>query len=172
MTTIERPHIDLIPSFNEFIDELRAHGETVWSPYVAVEGEEPTAFIDRLLARATTPEPPLVAESVYWGVVDGNVVGRISLRHRLNENLAKVGGHIGYEVRPSYRRRGIATEMLRQILITPEARSLGRLLLTCAPDNVASNKTILSNGGVLERVVFVEMVNGDRNHYWIDVLAK
>ncbi len=108
-------------------------------------------------------------ETVYWAVIDEAVVGRISLRHRLEGNLLKMGGHIGYEVRPSFRRRGVATAMLRELLKTEKAKEIGRLLLTCAPDNIASNKTILANGGVFTEKVFVEMVNDYRNHYWIEL---
>jgi len=57
--------------------------------------------------------------------------------------------------------------MLRQVLRTPEARAIGRLLLTCAPDNLASNRTILANGGVLERTIFVERIARQTNLYWI-----
>lgn len=169
MIRIERPSLSLLPAFEAFVDELRRADETVWSPYVPIEGESGNAFIERMLRREVAPETPLVPESIYWGVADGQVVGRISLRHQLTPNLALVGGHIGYEVRPSFRRRGFATEMLRQILLTPTARNIGRLLLTCAPDNLASNKTILSNGGILERTVYVEVIKGERNHYWIDL---
>src|SRR5690606_7632066 len=101
---------------------------------------------------------------------EGNlVVGRISFRHRLNENLKVFGGHIGYEVRPSWRKKGVATEMLRMLLKTERAKQIGRLLLTCAPDNVASNKVILANGGVLEKTAFVERVGRMSNYYWIEL---
>jgi len=94
---------------------------------------------------------------------------RIALRHWLNENLKEFGGHIGYEVRPSFRKLGIAKEMLRQILQTPKAKEIGRLLLTCSPDNIASNKTILANKGVFEKSAFVEKWQRLTNYYWIDL---
>jgi predicted acetyltransferase len=59
--------------------------------------------------------------------------------------------------------------MLRQVLATPEAREIGRLLLTCAPDNVASNRTIRANGGVLDRTIFVARIARETNLYWITV---
>jgi predicted acetyltransferase len=57
--------------------------------------------------------------------------------------------------------------MLRQVLRTPKAREIGKLLLTCAPDNLASNRTIRTNGGVLERTIFVERIGRETNLYWI-----
>ena len=74
----------------------------------------------------------------------------MSIRHRLTPSLLLMGGHIGYDVRPSARRRGHATLMLAAAL--PVARGLGidRALLTCRTDNIGSRKVIEANGGVLE----------------------
>jgi predicted acetyltransferase len=84
-----------------------------------------------------------------WWVADDEYLGRIAVRHRLTQELLDVGGHIGYDVRPSARRRGHATAMLRAVL--PVARDLGidSALVTCDVDNVASRKVIESSGGVL-----------------------
>ena len=119
-----------------------------------------------LLAREHAPPTGYVPDTVYWAVRDGDMVGRISLRHELNEFLLREGGHIGYIVRPSARRQGVATEMLRQILRTDKARSIGRLLLTCDEDNLASEKTIRANGGILENVVVLG-AGQRKKRYWI-----
>jgi predicted acetyltransferase len=95
------------------------------------------------------------------------VVGRIALRHDLNANLKEFGGHIGYEVRPSCRKKGFAKEMLKQLLQTPKALEIRSLLLTCAPTNLASNKTILANGGILTKTAFVEKWKRETNYYLI-----
>lgn len=72
------------------------------------------------------------------GVVNGEYVGRVSLRHRLNAGLEAWGGHIGYEVRPSVRGRGYGHALLAGML--PHARTLGleRALLHCDDSNAAS----------------------------------
>lgn len=77
-------------------------------------------------------------------------LGRISIRHRLTAYLREIGGHIGYDIRPSARQHGHATAMLAAAL--PVARSLGidPALLTCDDDNIASRKVIEANGGTLE----------------------
>mgnify|MGYP003383391621 CR=1 FL=1 len=166
---LARPSIALVSSYFEFVDEMRAHGDTVWPSRVPLDGEEPGAFVARLVAKEVTAEPPAVPESVHWGVTDDRVVGVIALRHHLNAHLEQFGGHIGYEVRPSARRRGVATEMLKLVLETPRAKSIGRILVTCAPSNTASRRAIEKNGGVLSGIVFVDEVQRETCHYWIDV---
>ncbi|HEY4454762.1 MAG TPA: GNAT family N-acetyltransferase [Pseudonocardiaceae bacterium] len=98
-----------------------------------------------------------------WWWVDGEeYLGRIALRHTLTERLRAHGGHIGYDVRPTARRRGYATTMLREVL--PLALAAGvapSALLTCDADNVASRKVIEASGGVLE-----DEVDGLRR-YWV-----
>jgi predicted acetyltransferase len=90
-----------------------------------------------------------------WLIADvaGEVVGRTSIRHQLNAYLAFHGGHIGYAVRPAFRRRGYATEILRQSLIIARSYGIGSVLLTCDDDNVGSAAVIESCGGSLEYVV-------------------
>jgi predicted acetyltransferase len=167
---LERPNLALLSTYSGFIAEMRELGETIWPGMVPRDSESAEGFVQRLLRAEHSPEAGLVPESIYWAVDRGIVVGRIALRHHLNESLEEFGGHIGYEARPSLRRRGVAREMLRQLLATPKAREIGRLLVTCAPDNIGSNKTIVANGGALARTAFVERVRRQTNYYWI-VLA-
>jgi predicted acetyltransferase len=165
---LKRPAVELLSSYVDFLDEIAALGERVW-PARPKPGETREAFVARLLEAEVAPEQGRVPQTTYWATVGEAVVGDIGLRHRLNAELAEFGGHIGYSVRPSCRARGLAKEMLRQVLRTPKAREIGKLLLTCAPDNIASNRTIQANGGVLERTIFVERMGRDTNLYWISL---
>ena len=167
MVELKRPNLKLVDSYFDFIEEMRIHGEKIWEGVLPRAGESSSLFVDRLLRAETSPEVPLVPETIYWAVDGNQVVGRIALRHLLNENLREFGGHVGYEVRPSCRRRGVGKEMLRLLLESQKAIEIGRLLLTCAPNNVPSNKTILANGGVLTKTAFVESRQRDTNYYWI-----
>ncbi|MFF9567123.1 GNAT family N-acetyltransferase [Streptomyces sp. NPDC014685] len=99
-----------------------------------------------------------------WIVEEGRVLGGIALRHG-HDGLVPRFGHIGYGIRPSARRRGLATWALGRML--DEARALGRdrLLIVCAADNLASARTIERHGGVLEGVRDTEY--GPARHYWI-----
>ncbi len=89
-------------------------------------------------------------------LVDGDIVGRLSFRHTLNEGLLRVGGHIGYAVLPQYRRKGYAIEMLRQSLPLAKQVGLAKVLLTCDQGNIGSQKNIEACGGVLENIISVE----------------
>ena len=102
--------------------------------------------------------------------VAGELVGRTSIRHELNEHLAFHGGHIGYAVRPAFRRRGLATGILRQSLIIARSYGVGSALVTCDDDNVGSAAVIEACGGVLERVVPAEESDTGVafRRYWID----
>jgi predicted acetyltransferase len=98
--------------------------------------------------------------------VDGALVGRVSIRHELNEQLLEINGHVGYAVAPEHRRRGHATEILRQSVQRLAGLGVERVLVTCDEDNAGSAAVIETNGGVLEDIRTV----GDRRirRYWID----
>jgi predicted acetyltransferase len=101
--------------------------------------------------------------------VDGELVGRASLRFELNAFFAERGGHTGYGVAPTQRRKGYATEILRQSLIVLRAEGVERVLVTCGSDNVASVRTIEKNGGIYESTI--PPVPGDSietRRYWIE----
>ena len=94
---------------------------------------------------------------------DGQAVGFLNLRLRLNDYLLEVGGHIGYSIRPSERGKGYAKESLCQGLQVAREKNIKRALVTCSTENPASQAVILANGGVYE-----DVRNGTER-YWIDV---
>jgi predicted acetyltransferase len=99
--------------------------------------------------------------------VSGELVGRISVRHALNDFLAHEGGHIGFAVRPGYRRRGYASAMLRRGLVVARAVGIDRVLVTCDDANVGSAAVIEACGGGFESAVVGR--RGQRvRRYWFD----
>ena len=140
-----------------------AHAE--WGPGAHEDGagilpsddvESPAGFARWLHRLAAEGDPATVLPAgrvpcTYRWIVDGEqVLGAIALRHQLNDYLLRAGGHIGYGIRPSARRRGLATWALGEML--GQARDLGldRVLLVCETDNLASAATIEHHGGVLD----------------------
>jgi predicted acetyltransferase len=109
------------------------------------------------------PETFLVAVDAH-----NTIVGRISIRHRLSPFLLQQGGHIGYGVLPDHRRRGHATEMLRQGLIIARSLGIDRVLITCDEDNTASRRVIERHGGQFENHYVPSNGATPTRRYWID----
>jgi predicted acetyltransferase len=110
----------------------------------------------------------LVHSAFLLAEADGEVVGRVSVRFELNEHLAARGGHIGYAVRPDFRGRGHATEILRLAVLLAHDEGVDRILVVCDDDNLASVAVIERCGGVLESIVSPDDGDVPFRRYWID----
>lgn len=111
-----------------------------------------------------------VACDYFWIADDGEIVGFIAFRRELNAWLRQHGGHIGYSVRPSRRRQGIARAALGLVLDRARAQGYDRVMLTCDDTNVGSYRTIESAGGALEDVIDepgAEASGSRLRRYWI-----
>ena len=161
-------HASFLAAMDEFVAEGAKDSQTAaWIEYNAPGWQNPEVFAEfvaEVIADAEEDRPRIaryVPCTTLWWIDGEDYLGRLAIRHRLNDFLLDVGGHIGYDVRPSTRRRGHATAMLHGAL--PWARELGidRALVTCDDDNVGSIRAIEAAGGELEDV------RGRKRRYWV-----
>ena len=159
----------IIDMLKEWIDYNENHPEANTSPNAIFRNnyEDFAYYLEHLEYKE--PQEGLVPDSTFFCFDEKRnlMVGAVNIRHDLNDYLLKYGGHIGDGIRPSERRKGYATEMIR--LALEECRKLGltRVLMTCDKNNIGSAKSIIRNGGILEDEVLEEGVIKQR--YWISL---
>ena len=151
------------------VPELQAIGEWDISPDAFA-----TRFDDMLRELAAAKDPATAPPGVlpyedFWLMEDNTWIGLLTLRLRLNEAFLHSGGHIGYVIRPSKRRCGYGTALLRLGLDKARERGLARVLLTCDETNIGSRKIIEANGGQFENAVVVEGQADKKLRYWISL---
>ena len=150
-----RPSKDLKNQAIEYKQEHFAHGERV------INGSEMWDKIDdydkwlEYISKNTdkdTVNPGQIVIDTFFAIreSDGKILGMIDFRHELND-FFKDFGHCGYSVRPTERKKGYATEMLRQVLEIAKQLGLEKVQLSCEKNNIPSVKTITQNGGIYER---------------------
>lgn len=145
------PSVDLACTFAETVRDYRAASEE-FDRFLSHLLSDLTAYVqfcENMRAGRRLPRG-VVPQSTYWLILGGRtLVGSGRVRHRLNPALEKEGGHIGYTIRPSCRRRGYGSRICR--LLMDKARDehgLDKVLITCDTDNTASYRIIEKNGGV------------------------
>lgn len=116
--------------------------------------------------------PDHVPATILYGFQDGNIVGRLTLRYNLNEEMQNTVGHIGVIVIPDYRKQGFATQMMKQGLEIAQRADMPRILLTCSDDAETPRKLIEKCGGVLENTYMDQAEKKLKRRYWVDFSRK
>jgi len=166
------PILNLESKYKAMLADWKRSGEKLVPFVLEYDATNFEALITRCKNEAQGVNMPLagrrvmVPHSTFWLTDQQNtILGVVNLRHTLNEDLRKIGGHIGYGIRPSMRRNGYATKILELALL--EARKMGiqDVMLSCYKNNIGSSKSILNNGGTLaeEKELEGEIVQ----NYWI-----
>jgi predicted acetyltransferase len=169
--------IQLVPPSEKyretFLRGLREfrHEGLAWHVAVDLDAVEHdfAAFVATKLGDANRRTETLVPKTHLWALADEQLVGRISIHHELNDALRREGGHVGYDTVPSFRSRGVATEMLRQALPVARALGLTEVLLTCDETNAASIRVIERNGGSLRETKALDSERPLKRYYWISL---
>ena len=180
---LERPSLARKADIVDFLDEFVAYGSQIHGAGSLDKIYEGYSF-EQALERCLSMEDAAYAKSVgrcpgktflLVRAQDRRIVGSINVRWELNEAMLQFGGHIGYSIRPTQRRKGYNKLNLYLGLKEAQKAGLDRVMIGCAADNLGSDRTIRALGGVLERQG-VDPWDGElSNVYWIDVadsLAK
>jgi predicted acetyltransferase len=132
-------------------------------------GQPWPAYVRQLARERRGLDLPLdrVASAFLLAHLGPEVVGRVSIRFTLTPWLRERGGHVGYGIRPAFRGRGYAREVLRQALVVARAEGVERVLLVCDQHNAASAAVIVGCGGV-EEAPFVDEHGEVHRRFWID----
>ncbi|MDO4940160.1 MAG: GNAT family N-acetyltransferase [Erysipelotrichaceae bacterium] len=154
----------------EWVSYNNEHPEVDKSPFAVFKNDyrDFDNYLNNL--EISNPKGNLVPDSTYFLYDEDNntMIGAVNIRHYLNDGLLKYGGHIGDGIRPSQRRKGYATVMIK--LALQECKKLGikKVLMTCNKTNIGSAKSIINNKGILENEVIDE--HGEiLQRYWIDI---
>ena len=152
---------------NNMLDEWYSYDEEI-IPYAIrkVDYHNFDRYIDSLELKEA--KNGLVPDSTFFCLdEERNIfVGAVNIRHYLNENLLLNGGHIGDGIRPSERRKGIATQMIALALDECKKLGIDKVLMVCDKNNICSAKSIINNGGLLENEIEVDGIVKQR--YWIN----
>ncbi|ATI53750.1 MULTISPECIES: GNAT family N-acetyltransferase [Bacillus cereus group] len=165
------PTTDLQEEYLDFYNEWKDSGETMIPWVISKDPSNFPAMVQELLDAHNGVNLPQswVPDSTYWLVTDNNrIVGAVNIRHSLTEHLFNAGGHIGYGIRPSERRKGYATKLLELSLEKTKKLNITRALVVCDEVNTASEKTILHNGGVRDDD-FIEEDGNVVRRFWIEL---
>src|SRR2546427_13190203 len=143
MLFLAEPSVIYRDSFIQSVYEFQAEGRQQYYDLNSLTNDF-SSFVQGLLDQKdqTKLKPGRVPSSDFWLIDDNEFIGRLSIRHELNEFLLKMGGHIGYEIRPSKRKQGYGTQILRLGLEKARESGLQRVLVTCDEDNIGSKKII------------------------------
>lgn len=172
------PDLRYRDSFLAAVREYQAEDSPYRRDIYELDLEELTAnfgeYVDRLRAqeRGEQLPPGYVPQTTYWLVDGDQVFGRVAIRHRLTEWLAREGGHIGYDIRPSQRRRGYGKLILRLALPKAALLGLSEVMVSCDETNPASQRIIEANGGVLAEAYAGQPDRPRKLRYWITLAGQ
>lgn len=170
--TLVEPDVVYRNAFAAMVEDFRRSAEPRYLE-VDLTPSGFVAFVHRLHeeSRGTGLPPGRVPNTTYWLMRPDAalVLGVSNLRHWLTPALEKEGGHIGYMITPTQRRKGYGTQQLALCLEKACKLGLERVLVTCDTDNIASARIIQKNGGIFESEVISDYSTKPVSRYWIEL---
>ncbi|WP_139997200.1 GNAT family N-acetyltransferase [Paenibacillus paridis] len=168
-----KPSVEYKDEYMSFYKDWKSSEQDITPWVVEKDPSDFNAMIDFLYSEDTEEKITnlgFVPHSTYWLIdkYSKKVIGAVNIRHKLNAKLHDCGGHIGYGIRPSERRKGYAFILLALTLEITKNMGLNKVLLVCDNGNIASEKTIIKNGGQFESE-FIEESGNVVRRFWIQL---
>ncbi len=159
-------------SFIEAVKEFKAEGLLAYEK-ISIDSltKEFDSYVSKLQSEAQGLHLPegYIAHTMWWLVEGDEFLGSVDIRHELTPQLRDLGGHIGYNISPSQRKKGYGSLILKLGLEKAKEMGLTEILVTCDLDNIGSKKIIEKNGGVLEDIRPQGEDKADKARYWIPI---
>ena len=165
------PRADLADEYRRMVAQFTQAGEDSHQYEIEEIETDFDGYISKLANRHSGRDLPDGATpcSTYWLMADGELVGTARLRHRLTEKLKTSYGHLGYDIKPSARGKGLATKLLAMMLIKARELGLEKVMLTCLSVNEASIRVIEKNGGRLLDEIVSSASGRPTRRYWVEL---
>lgn len=164
------PNDTLENEYAEMLNEWLITGENLVPFVLQFDSKDFKNYVKLLkgFSKGINIDPDFVNHSTFWLVNNDNkILGVSNIRHELTKGLLLEGGHIGYGIRPSERRKGYATAILKMSLEKIAEFGIRKVLVTCAKSNTGSSKSIIKNGGKLWKE---HLYKGRKTqNYWIEI---
>lgn len=171
-------NLKLVNVSNEYLEEIKLYRQELLETNsnssgtaALLEYDEISEWLKHLeIINNDETCPNFLSPSTLYLLVDGDnikILGMIDIRHKLNNSLLKVGGHIGYNIRPSERKKGYGKRQLALGLEKCLDMGIKQVLITCDKNNLGSKNIIKANGGQLENIIVERKMEIER--YWIDL---
>jgi len=163
-----KPNFNFKTEYLEMIEDWKKTNEKLVPFSLKYDKSDFKKFIELNEYFEFHPKNGFVCHSTFWLLNKARkIVGTSNIRHSLNDKLLIEGGHIGYGISPTQRRKGYASKILALSLIEAKKLGIKKALLTCYEDNIGSKKVILKNGGIFRKE---QMVDGKLSlSFWIDI---
>lgn len=167
------PKIEYTTQIEEYRKEFIANSDSMDGTAKLREHEAVDKWLEYIkkIKSKETCDPNWVPEIQFLCIreSDNRLVGMINIRPEMNDECLKYYGNMGYSIRRSERRKGYAKEQLSLALKLCSQMGMDKVLITCDKENIASSKTIIANGGVLENEIFDPSDNSAVQRYWISI---
>ena len=169
-----RPSFDYIKGISKFRNELLSANSSMDGTGSLRRSKYIKTYIKRCLKLEHIEHTPKnlvpATQFIFVRVSDNKIVGMLQFRHFLNDYLSNYGGHIGYCIAPSERKKGYAKLMLKEALAYCKQVGLEKVFITCLDTNIASEKVILANNGKFDSTIFEPNRKVTLKRFWIDLI--